>query len=156
MYAQGVDNVKDRLEDYVGRDAVMGSYMLSYVYDFPMQEEFLDSDQWVTDIRNAVRPLAMDKAQFRGYWFDPVATAAPDIRVSAFTWKPGEGKVPFLLAAGNFGRTDRAMELRPDWSKLGGRPARLKDLVSGQVIAADELESFVLRSHNFVLLVEEE
>ena len=94
----------------------------------------------------------MDKATFHPGWVEPAAAIAPGLRTALYTWRKGEGHVPFLLAVGNFSREDKPTAAKIDWSRIGTAPSSLVDIQTGRTFTEDELAAFVLRSHDFLLL----
>lgn len=144
------------LEAFIGTNAVYATLMPSFIYDFrDLGGTFGVNEQVYGDLRQKLKPYRLSAAEFHPYWQDPVATAAAGIRTALYTWKNGEGIVPFLLVVGNFSREAKRLALDVDWSKVGARPARLRDIVTGRLFDATALADADLPSHLFLMLVPE-
>ena len=142
-------------EAFLGRDAVLGTLMMSLLYDFKCLGMFGDGSAPLVELRRALKPLALDHATFLGHWNGAPVTTAAGIRPAFYRWNPGDGPCPFLVVVGNVSRESRATGLSVDWKGVGCAPTRLRDLMTGRVFTEAEVASAELRPHNFMLLVGE-
>ena len=137
---------------FFARDGVRRTFMPSLFYDFSCMGMFGEGQPYVLEIWKALKPLAMNKATFHPGWTEPAVALAPGLRTALYTWRKGDGHVPFLLAVGNFSREDKPTAAKIDWSRIGTAPSSLVDIQTGRTFTEDELAAFVLRSHDFLLL----
>ena len=101
------------------------------------------------------KEVNLAKGQFHGYWNEPVAKAAPAIRVSWYSWQ-GKSKVPVMFCVGNIRRKASKTGIWIDWKKAGlHAPEKVRDLWTGRTFSASELAAYELQGHHFMLLVPE-
>ena len=139
-------------ESYYGRASVFGAILPSLIYDFRCLGMFGPGSDPLEDTWRVLRPLHMERATFFGHWFRRVAHTADGIRTALYTWKAGEGPVPFLLVVGNFTRHDLATNAKIDWRALGVAPTVFMDLLTGVKLTEKELNSYRLMSRHYLLL----
>ena len=149
------DQVAKDPDGFFSREAVRRTFMPSVFYDFKCMGMFGKGHPYVAEIWKAMKPLEMDKAIFHPEWVEPVVSVSSGIRTALYTWRKGDGKVPFLLALGNFSREGKPTGVKIDWIKVGTSPTRLVDIESGRSFSERELSEFSLRSHDFLLLTPE-
>ena len=134
---------------FFGRNAISGQILPALLHGFEVKGTLGAGHPLLGEVWAALRPLDMEKARFHGYWYDPLAkSAAATIRVSGYTWDDGS----FLLIIGNVGRDDVPVGTVLDWSRLGGVPVRLTELLSRRQYDESGLAAHVLPSHAFMLL----
>ena len=100
-------------------------------------------------LRKAVK---LNEAKFHGYWVEPVASSAPVVKVSWYSWNK-KSPVLFMLCVVNTGRDAIQTGLKIDWKKLNTAPCELIDLWSKHSFTEKELAEYTLNGHNFMLLV---
>ena len=100
-------------------------------------------------LRKAVK---LNEAKFHGYWVEPVASSAPVVKASWYSWNK-KSPVSFMLCVVNTGRDAIQTGLKIDWKKLNTAPCELIDLWSKHSFTEKELAEYTLNGHNFMLLV---
>ena len=100
-------------------------------------------------LRKAVK---LNEAKFHGYWVEPVASSAPVVKASWYSWNK-KSPVSFMLCVVNTGRNAIQTGLKIDWKKLNTAPCELIDLWSKHSFTEKELADYTLNGHNFMLLV---
>ncbi len=134
---------------FFSRRSISGQILPALLHGFEVKGVLGEGHPLLREVWAALRPLGMEKARFHGYWYDsPAKSAAASIRVSGYTWDDGS----FLLIIGNVGRDDIPVGTALDWSKLGGVPVRLTELLSKRQYDESGLAAHVLPSHAFMLL----
>ena len=98
------------------------------------------------------KTVKLNEAKFHGCWVEPVASSAPVVKVSWYSWNK-KSPVSFMLCVVNTGRDAIQTGLKIDWKKLNTAPCELIDLWSKHSFTEKELAEYTLNGHNFMLLV---
>lgn len=104
-----------------------GNRFLGMVYGTTGRHSYINSSP--APVWKLWKSFGIEEARMSGYWDTncPVKTNSPDIKATAFIKKD-----QVLIAIGNFGESDRPVQLSIDWKAIGIDPGKAK-LVAPEV-----------------------